>query len=148
MKMNTYVNFSGSCAEAFRYYEKHLGAKVGTMMTHGQSLDQSRVKPEWKDAVPHARISIGDSELMAADIPNAEPMRSAYLTPSVDSDIEADRVFTVLSDDGQVLMPIQETFFASRFGQVRDRFGINWMILYERHSPRGEGSGKSTIVST
>jgi uncharacterized glyoxalase superfamily protein PhnB len=37
MKMNTYVNFSGSCAEAFRYYEKHLGAKVGTMMTHGQS---------------------------------------------------------------------------------------------------------------
>ncbi len=58
MKVNTYVNFSGSCAEAFRYYEKHLGAKVGAMMTHGQSPDQSRVKPEWKDAVLHARISI------------------------------------------------------------------------------------------
>ncbi len=61
MKVNTYVNFSGSCAEAFRYYEKHLGAKVGAMMTHGQSPDQSRVKPEWKDAVLHARISIGDT---------------------------------------------------------------------------------------
>lgn len=141
MKMNTYVNFSGSCAEAFRYYEKHLGAKVGTMMTYGQSPDQSRVKPEWKDAVLHARISIGDAELMAADIANAEPMRSPYLTLTMDSDIEAERVFAALSEGGRVLMPIQETFFASRFGQMRDRFGINWMILHERHSPRGDGSG-------
>jgi PhnB protein len=145
MKMNTYVNFSGSCAEAFRYYEKHLGAKVGTIMTHGQSPDQSRITPEWKDAVLHARMSIGDTELMAADIPNAEPMRSAYLTLSVDSDIEADRIFSVLSDGGRVLMPIRETFFASRFGQVRDRFGINWMVLHERHSPRGDGSGNPRL---
>lgn len=122
MKMNTYVNFSGSCAEAFRYYEKHLGAKVGTMMTHGQSPDQSRVKPERKEALLHGRISIGDTELMAADVANAEPMRSAYLTLTLDSDIEAERVFAALSDGGRVLMPVQETFFASRFGQVRDRF--------------------------
>jgi len=133
--MNTYVNFRGTCAEAFRYYERHLGAKVGMMMTHAQSPDQSRVGPEWKDAVLHARISIGDSELMAADIPNAEPMRSAYLTLRTDSDIEAERVFSAVSDGGRVLMPIQETFFASRFGQVQDRFGINWMILHERPVP-------------
>ena len=85
MRMNTYVNFRGKCAEAFRYYERHLGAKVGMMMTHAQSPDQSPVGPEWKDAVLHARISIGDTELMAADIPNAEPMRSAYLTLRMDS---------------------------------------------------------------
>ena len=132
MKMNAYVNFAGSCAEAFRYYEKHLGAKIGMMMTHAQSPEQGRVNPEWKDAILHARISIGDTELMAADIPNAEPMRSAYLTLGMDSDTDAERVFSALSDGGQVLMPIQETFFASRFGQVRDRFGINWMILHER----------------
>jgi PhnB protein len=137
MKMNTYVNFHGTCSEAFRYYEKHLGAKIGMIMTHAQSPDQSRVNPEWKDLVLHARISIGDTELMAADIPNAEPMRSAYLTLKMDSDIEAERVFSALSDGGRVLMPIQETFFASRFGQAQDRFGINWMILHERStSPR------------
>lgn len=79
------------------------------MMTHGQAPDQSRVKPEGKDAVLHARISIGDTELFAAE-----------------------RVFSALSDGGQVLMPMEETFFASRFGQVRDRFGINWMIIHER----------------
>ena len=131
MKMNTYVNFAGTCAEAFRYYEKHLGGKIGMMMTHGQAPDQSRVNPEWKDAVLHARISLGGTELMAADIPGAEPMRSAYLALGVDSDPEAERVFSALSEGGQVLMPIQETFFASRFGQVRDRFGINWMITHE-----------------
>ncbi len=136
MKMNTYVNFAGTCAEAFHYYEKHLGAKIGMMMTHGQAPDQSRVKPEWKDAVLHARLSIGGAELLAADIPSAEPMRSAYLTLNLDSDTEAERIFSALSDGGQVLMPMQETFFASRFGQVRDRFGINWMILHERPMPR------------
>ncbi len=69
---------------------------------------------------------------MGADIPRAEPMRSAYLSLGVDTDAEAERIFSALSDSGQELMPIQETFFASRFGQVRDRFGINWMIIHER----------------
>src|SRR4029079_16007374 len=105
MKMNNYINFSGTCAERFRYYEKHLVAKVGMMMTHGQAPDQSRVKPEWKDAVLHARISIGDTELMGADIPSAAPMRSAYLSLGVDSDPEAERVFSALSGGGEVFMP-------------------------------------------
>jgi len=137
MRLTTYVNFAGKCAEAFRYYEKHLGAKVGMMMTHGQSPDQTGVSPDWRDAVLHARISIGGTELMAADIPNAEPMRSAYLTLGMDSDSEAERIYSALAEGGKVLMPMQETFFASRFGQVRDQFGMNWMILHEREMPPG-----------
>jgi PhnB protein len=132
MKMYTYVNFAGKCAEAFRFYEQHLGGKIGMMMTHGQSPDQAQVKPEWKDAVLHARVSIGGNELMGADIPTAESMRSAYLSLLVESDAEADRIFAALSEGGQVFMPMQETFFATRFAQLRDRFGINWMIVHER----------------
>jgi PhnB protein len=132
MKLNTYVNFAGKCEEAFHFYEKHLGGKIGMMMTHGQSPDQSRVKPEWKDAVLHARISIGDTDLMGADIPDAQPMRSAYLSLAVESDTEAERIFATLSDGGEVFMPMQETFFATRFAQLRDRFGINWMLIHER----------------
>jgi PhnB protein len=132
MKLNTYVNFAGKCAEAFRFYEKHLGGKLGMMMTHGQAPDQSQVKPELKDAVLHARISIGDTELMGADIPHAQPMRSAYLSLAVQSDAEAERIFSALSAGGEVFMPMQETFFATRFAQLRDRFGINWMIIHER----------------
>lgn len=132
MRLNTYVNFAGQCAEAFRYYEKHLNAKPGMVMTQGQAPDQSKMKPEWKDLVLHAGVTIGGTELMGADVPNAEPMRSAYLTLNVESDAEAERIFACLSDGGQVFMPMQETFFATRFGQARDRFGINWMILRER----------------
>lgn len=135
MEFRTYVNFAGTCAEAFRYYEKHLGGRIGMMMTHGQAPDPSRVKPEWKDMVLHARMSLGNGELMGADIPTAEPMRSAYLSLSVDSDSEAERIFAALADGGAPLMPMQETFFATRFGQVRDRFGLNWMVLHERPMP-------------
>ena len=132
MTLTTYVNFSGRCAEAFRYYEQHLGGKIGMMMTHGQSPQPTPLGPEWKDAVLHARISVAGTELLGADIPSAQPMRSAYLSLGVDSDAEAERIFAALSEGGRVLMPIQETFFASRFAQVQDRFGINWMILHER----------------
>ena len=137
MKLNTYVNFDGKCREAFGFYEKHLGGKIGMIMTHGESPDQSRVQPEWRDAVLHAVISIGGTELMGADIPNAQPMRSAYLTLNVESDSEAERVFKALSENGEVFMPVQETFFATRFGQLRDRFGMNWMILHARPMPAG-----------
>ena len=132
MKMSVYVNFAGKCAEAFRFYEQQLGGKITMLMTHGQGPDQGRVNPDWKDTVLHARISLGDTELLGADIPSAQPMRSAYLTLAADSDGEAERMFSALSDKGEVFMPMAETFFASRFGQLRDRFGINWMILRER----------------
>jgi len=137
MNMHTYVNFAGKCGEAFRFYEKYLDGKIEMMMTHGQVPDQTGIKPEWKDAVLHARIAVGGAELWGADIPSAEPMRSAYLSLSVRSDAEAERIFSSLSDGGEVFMPLQATFFATRFGQLRDRFGINWMIVHERPIPSG-----------
>ena len=137
VRLNTYVNFAGRCAKAFRYYEQHLGARIRMMMTHGEGPGPSRLPPEWKDAVLHARLELGDSELMGADIPDAQPMRSGYLTLTVDSDGEAERIFTALAQGGEVFMPLQETFFATRFGQCRDRFGINWMIMRERPAADG-----------
>jgi PhnB protein len=102
------------------------------MITHSQAAGQNNIKPEWKDAVLHSRITVGGIELWSADIPNAAPMRSAYLTLNTGSDDEAERIFSALSDGAEVFMSLQETVFASRFGQLRDRFGINWMILNER----------------
>lgn len=129
----TYVNYSGNCAEAFRYYEKHLGGKLVFMMTHGESpVSRPDIEADWKDAVLHARIDIGGIPLLGADIPKAEPMRSAYLTLNVDSNEEAERIYAALSEGGEIFMPIQETFFAFRFAMVRDKFGASWMILRER----------------
>jgi len=133
--LKTYVNFAGNCAEALRYYAQHLGGTIGSLMTHAQVPGPRSVDPEWKDMVLHARLVIGGTELMAADIPNAQPMRSAYLSLNVDTDKEAERIFAALSNGGRVLMPMEETFFATRFGQVQDRFGVNWMVLNERPAP-------------
>ena len=133
--LKTYVNFAGNCSEALRYYEQHLGGTISSLMTHAQVPGPRSVDPEWKDMVLHARLSVGGTELMAADIPNAQPMRSAYLSLNVDTDSEAERIFAALADGGRVLMPMEETFFATRFGQVQDRFGINWMVLNERPAP-------------
>lgn len=136
MTLTTYVNFAGNCAEAFRFYEQHLGAKLGMMMMHDQNPTQpSSQNGKPPEGVLHARIAIGGTELAGADVLNAEPMRSAYLTLHTNSDSEAERIYAALSDGGRALMPLQETFFASRFGQVRDRFGLNWMVLHERPRP-------------
>ena len=131
MQLTTYVNFAGTCAEAFRYYEQHLGGKITFTMTHGQSPQPSPLGPEWKNAVLHASIELGGTTLLGADIPNAEPMRSAYLSLSLDSDGEAERVYALLSEDGQIFMKMEQTPFASRFAMLRDRFGTSWMLLHQ-----------------
>ena len=71
---------------------------------------------------------------MGADIPpdRFQPMRSAYLSLLVDSAAEAERIYALLTDGGQIFMPMEETFFASRFAMLRDRFGTSWMLLHER----------------
>ena len=102
------------------------------MLTHEQAPDPGQVPHDWKNAILHARMNIGATELLAADIPNAQPMRSAYLTLIADSIEEAERIYAALSVGGEIFMPLAETPFAVRFAQVRDRFGMNWMILHER----------------
>ena len=138
MRMTTYVNFAGRCADAFRFYERELGGEIGMMLTHAQSPEPRQLDPDWQNAVLHARITIGGLELMGADIPDAAPMRSAYLSLHADTDTQAERMFSALAADGRVFMPMQETFFATRFGQLQDRFGVNWMILRERPRPAQE----------
>jgi PhnB protein len=121
--------------EAFRYYEQHLGGKITMMMTHGQGPNPNADPANWKNAILHARMSIGETELLGADIPGCQPMRSAYLSLIVSSIDEAERVYAALSDGGEIFMPMAETFFAFRFAQLRDRFGASWMILNERPRP-------------
>ncbi|MEZ5283840.1 MAG: VOC family protein [Vicinamibacterales bacterium] len=135
MTLTTYVNFAGRCAEAFEYYVTHLGGTIVMIARHGEVPGPRRMPDGWDQKVLHGRIVIGGLELLGADIPHAEPMRSAYLTLRVDDDATAERVYAALAEQGQVFMPIAETPFASRFGQLRDRFGINWMILHERPAP-------------
>ena len=79
-------------------------------------------------------MTIGETELMGNDVPpeRFQPMRSVYLSLSAGSIEEAERIHALLSDGGEIFMPMQETFFAFRFSMLRDKFGTSWMILHER----------------
>ena len=137
MKVYTYLNYGGNCRQAFEFYEKHLGGKITFLTTHGEQPDTSDVPPNWKDAVLHARVELGDTTIMGADIPpdRFQPMRSAYLSLMVDSIDEAERIYGLLTNGGEIFMPMEETFFAYRFAMFRDRFGTSWMLLHERPAP-------------
>jgi PhnB protein len=131
MRLHTYLNYGGNCEQAFRFYEQHLGGQIQMLMRHSEQPHAENVPANWKDAVLHARMTLGGTEISGADIPPDvfQPMRSAYLTLSVDSPEEAERLYALLGDQGQIFMAMQETFFASRFAMLRDRFGTSWMIL-------------------
>jgi PhnB protein len=132
MKLTTFLNFGGNCEAAFRFYEQHLGGKIQMLMRREQSPDTGGASwPGWERTVQYATMTLGETGLSGADVPpdRFKPMRSAYLTLTVHDAAEADRVWRLLADGGEIYMPMAETFFATRFGQLRDRFGVSWMVM-------------------
>ena len=134
MQLDIYVNYRGHCEEAFRFYEQHLGGNIEGFVRHGDQPNPN-IPADWKEKVVHGRIEIGGTVLMGADIPQAEPMRSAYLSLTVDSEQDAERLYTLLTDGGEVFMKLDKTPFANRFAMIRDRFGTSWMLLHQPESP-------------
>jgi PhnB protein len=134
MRLDLYVNYRGTCEAAFRFYAEHLGGRVTGLVRHSEQPNPN-IPPDWSDKVLHARIEIAGTVLMGADIPHAEPMRSAYLSLSFDSAADAERAYALLKEGGDVFMKLEQTPFANRFAMLRDRFGTSWMLL---HQPGGE----------
>ena len=130
MRLDIYVNYRGQCEEAFRFYEQHMGGKVTGIVRHGDQPNPN-IPAGWAEKVLHARIDIGSAVLMGADIPHAEPMRSAYLTLTLDSESETERIYAALSNGGEIFMKMATTPFANRFAMLRDRFGTSWMLLHQ-----------------
>ena len=135
MQINTYLLFTGQCEEAFKFYEKLLGGKIEMMMTHEGTPAEDGVPAEWKKKILHARLVVGDQVIMASDAPpgrQAKP-QGFSVSVSVNEPAEAERIYNGLAEGAlAVTMPIQETFWARRFGMLTDRFGIPWMINSEK----------------
>jgi PhnB protein len=134
MKLYTQLNFGGNCEEAFRFYEKHLGGKITMMMNQSQAPNAPGGAGK---AIIHARMNIGDTVLIGNDVPPSvfQKMRSVYLYFSVDSAGEAERIHKLLAEGGEIFMPMEETFYATRFSMLRDRFGVSWSVICERPRP-------------
>ena len=136
MQVKPYLSFDGRCEEALELYKRTLGAEVLMLMRFRESPDPlppGMVPPGAEDKVMHCSFKIGETEVMASDgrcggRPSFQGMSLSLAVPDA---AEADRVFAALGEGGQVQMPLDKTFFASRFGIVADRFGVSWMVIAE-----------------
>jgi PhnB protein len=129
IRLDIYINYPGHCEKAFRFYEQNLGGEIKMMMEHEQI--PPNFPAEWKKPILHAMMILGRTVVRGADIPDAQPIRSAYLTLKIDSAEKAERIYDLLSKDGEVFMRMEKTFFANRFAMLRDKFGTSWMLLNE-----------------
>ncbi len=130
VQLKPYLTFNGQCQEAFRFYEKCLGAKISFMMTYADAPLAEQTPPGWRNKIIHSTLTVGDQVLQGVD-----PLPEHYQKPqgfslslNLDNPEEADRIFNALAVSGAVKMPLQETFWARRFGMVTDQFGTPWMI--------------------
>ena len=130
MKLSPYLSFNGCCATAFKFYEQCLGGKIEAMMPYKGSPMEAEVPAEWGDKVMHGEFRLGDFVVMGSDCMSDkyEEAKGTSLMVAIDDPAEAEKAFNALAKNGSVTMPIQETFWAAKFGMLVDQFGIPWMI--------------------
>jgi PhnB protein len=130
MRLNPHLTFNGQCEAAFRFYEKCLGGETAVMMTYGDSPMAGQTPPNWREKILHATLALGDNRLTGGDAPadQYQKPQGFCVLLGLDDAAEADCIFAALAERGTVQMPIQETFWALRFGMLVDQFGTPWMI--------------------
>ena len=126
-----YLFFDGRCEEAIEFYRSALGAEVTMLMRFKDSPDPQMHPAGAENKVMHASLRIGDTTVMASDgrCEGKLSFQGFSLSVTVPNEAEADRLFSLLGEGGQVQMPLTKTFFSPRFGMVADRFGVSWMII-------------------
>jgi len=124
------LSFNGDCEAAFKFYEKLLGAKVDVWMTWGETPMAKDVPRDWAKKITHVSMSWNGQTLTGGDAPPGryEKPQGFYVLLNTTETQDADRLFAALSDNGKVVMPLHETFWAKKFAMVVDRFGTPWMI--------------------
>jgi PhnB protein len=126
--VNPYIAFKGNCQEAIDFYKDALGAEVLFSQPYGDS-PMAEMGPA--DAIMHATIKIGESNIMLCDDMRPEAGAAGgniSLAIGLNDTEKAKLMFNNLADGGNVTMPLDKTFWAEAFGMLTDKFGINWMV--------------------
>jgi len=133
MQVNPYLSFNGQCEAAFKLYEQVLGAQLGDIFRYAGTPMEHQVPTNWQDKVMHGSITVGGQVLMGGDVApdRYEAPKGFSLSIQIKDATEAERIFRELSHAGSMVMPLEKTFWAERFGMVIDRFGIPWLINCE-----------------
>lgn len=126
-----YLFFEGCCEEAIEFYRRTAGAEVIALMHYKESPDPEMCPSGAGEKVMHASFRIGNTNVMASDgrCSGKPNFQGFALSVAVSTEDEADRLFSALSEGGEVVMPIGKTFFSPRFGMLSDRFGVIWMVI-------------------
>ena len=134
MQIQPYLFFNGRCEEAIDFYRRAIGAEPGMLMRFKDCPEKGPGMTQPDDKVMHATVTIGDTTVMVSDgdCSGQSSFQGFSLSLDAKSDAEAERLFNALSEGGQVRMPLSETFFASKFGMVADKFGVSWMIIHDK----------------
>jgi PhnB protein len=134
MQLIPYLSFNGQCEAAFKFYEKCLGGKIEAIFPYGESPMAAQAPAGWENKVMHARLNIGGMILMGSDTPPERYQHPQGFSVSLSTkDVaESERIFAELSQNGNVQMAIQKTFWSARFGMFVDQFGIPWMVNCEQ----------------
>ncbi|ESA32060.1 glyoxalase bleomycin resistance protein dioxygenase [Leptolyngbya sp. Heron Island J] len=130
MQLSPYLSFDGCCEAAFKFYEQCLGGKIEAIMPYQGSPMEAEVPAAWASKVMHGEFRLGEFVVMGSDcMPDKyEAAKGTSLMVGIKDPVEAERAFKALAENGTVTMPIQETFWAAKFGMLVDQFGIPWMI--------------------
>jgi PhnB protein len=126
-----YLFFGGRCEEALEFYGKAVGAEIVMLSRFKDAPEMKPEMPEcFDEKVMHATVRIGSSMFLASDgrcegDPEFEGFSMAINVPT---ESEAEQLFNALSEGGAVVMPLEKTFWAPKFGMVQDRFGVGWMV--------------------
>ena len=131
--MTTHLSFKGECEAAFKFYEQCLDGQLGAIFRYAGSPLADQVPADWQDKVMHGSFTFGDQVLMGGDVApdRYEQPKGFSLSLQMQSAADAERIFHELARGGTVVMPLEKTFWAARFGMVVDRFGIPWLINCE-----------------
>jgi PhnB protein len=129
-----YLFFGGRCEEALDFYRKTIGAEVVTLTRFKEAPQAVPDMPDcFDEKIMHVSVRVGESTFIASDgqCEGNANFEGFSMSITVPNDSEAERVFNALSEDGLVTMPLEKTFWTSKFGMLQDKFGLGWMVSVE-----------------
>jgi PhnB protein len=134
MQAMPYINFRGECREAIELYMRAFGAEVKEVtlyneipQTHCGSVEVLEPQKQW---ILQAVLKLGDSVIRVADCMgrlNDRPSERVSIAVQCGAD-EVKRAFDVLSWEGKVGIPLEQTFFSPCHCVVFDKYGVMWNI--------------------
>ena len=133
MKLNPYLNFNGNAEEAANFYKDALGGEIVMLNRFGES--PMPCDDDWKQKIMHVRILFGgDNIIMISDAMKGREISTngnIQLSIGLEDVEKTNELFENLSQGGEITMPLQDTFWGARFGMLKDKFGISWMLNCE-----------------